>query len=160
MTPDYAAIAETFRASLPRSAETTLFRIDALDRLGIPVMQANLLWPDRPTIIGHGYGLTEAEAATGALGELCEEVHVGAWVKRQTPVEASYNALVTRFGKAGVADPLTLCLPAGSDYDPDATRAWLPARRYPTDESVLVPLEWLAIASGQLGGRPTLVTPI
>ena len=160
MTTDYAAIAETFRASMPRNAETTLFRIDGLDRLGIPVMQANLLWPERPTVVGHGYGLTEAEAATGALGELCEEVHVGDWVMRQQPVEASYNALVARHGTGGVADPLTLCLPAGSDYNPDQSRAWLPARRYPTDETVLVPLEWLAIATSQLGGRPALVTPI
>ncbi len=160
MTTDYAAIAETFRASMPHAAETTLFRIDALDRLGIPVMQANLLRPDHATVVGHGYGLTEAEAATGALGELCEEVHVGAWVMRQEPVEASYNALVGRYGASGVADPLTLCLPAGSDYDPDQSRAWLPARRYPSDETVLVPLEWIAIASSQLGGRPALVTPI
>lgn len=160
MTPDYAAIAETFRDSLPRTAETTLFRIDALDRLGIPVMQANSLSPDRPTIVGHGYGLAEAEAATGALGELCEEVHVGAWVVRQEPVVASYDSLVARLGARGVADPLTLCLPAGSDYRPDQPRAWLPARRYPSDEAVLVPLEWLAIASYQLGGREPLITPI
>ena len=160
MNPDYASIAALFRESMPRSAETTLFRIDGLDRLGIPVMQANLLSPDFPTIVGHGYGLTEAEAATGALGELCEEVHVGAWVMRQEPVEASYNTLVARVGMRGVADPLTLCLPAGSTYDPDESRAWLPARRYPSDETVLVPLEWLAIASHQLGGRKGLVTPI
>ena len=160
MTPDYASIAETFRSSMPPTAETTVFRIDALDRLGIPVVQANLLTPERPTIVGHGYGLTEAEAATGALGELCEEVHLGTWVMRQEPTQASYNTLVARLGARGVADPLTLCLPAGSDYDPDAPRTWLPARRYPSDEQVLVPLEWIAIASYQLGGHLGLITPI
>lgn len=160
MTQDHSAIAALFRASMPTDAQTTSFRIDSLDRLGIPVVQANLVSPDRPTIIGHGYGLTEAEATTGALGELCEEVHVGAWVKRQTPVQASYNSLLARLGATGVADPLTLCLPAGSPYDPDAVRAWLPARRYPSDETVLVPLEWVAIASYQLDGRPGLITPI
>ena len=160
MTQDHADIAALFRASMPAGAEIASFRIDSLDRLGIPVVQANLISPDRPTIIGHGYGFTEAEAATGALGELCEEVHVGAWVKRQTPVQASHAALVARLGEAGVADPLTLCLPAGSDYDPDTVRAWLPARRYPTDETVLVPLEWVAIAQYQMGERPGLITPI
>ena len=160
MTPDYAAIAETFRASMPPTAETTVFRIDGLDRLAIPVVQANLLTPERPTIVGHGYGLTEAEAATGALGELCEEVHLGTWIMRQEPVEASYDALVGRLGARAVADPLTLCLPAGSDYDPDAARAWLPMRRYPSDEQVLVPLEWIAIAAYQLRARQALITPI
>ncbi len=160
MTPDYAAIAETFRSSMPQTAETTVFRIDSLDRLGIPVVQANLLTPERPTIVGHGYGLTEAEAATGALGELCEEVHLGTWIMRQEPVQASYSALVARLGVRGVADPLTLCLPAGSEYDPEQARAWLPARRYPSDETVLVPLEWIAIASYQLRGRDALITPI
>ena len=160
MTQDHAAIAALFRASMPPEAETLAFRIDGLDRLDIPVVQANLVTPDRPTVIGHGYGFTEAEAATGALGELCEEVHLGTWLKRQEPVEASYPALVARLGAAGVADPLTLCLPAGSDYDPDTTRRWLPARRYPSDDTVLVPIEWVAIAPYQLGGHPGLITPI
>ncbi len=160
MTQDHAEIAALFRASMPPEAETLAFRIDPLDRLGIPVVQANLLTPDRPTVIGHGYGFTEAEAATGALGELCEEVHLGTWLKRQEPVEASYAALLARLGPSGVADPLTLCLPAGSDYDPQATRRWLPARRYPSDDTVLVPIEWVAIAPYQLGGRAGLITPI
>lgn len=160
MILDHSAIAALFRASMPAGAETLSFRIDSLDRLGIPVVQANLVSPDRPTIIGHGYGLTEAEAATGALGELCEEVHLATWLCRQTPVQASYADLVARLGTAGVADPLTLCLPAGSPYDPGVPRAWLPARRYPTDETVLVPLEWVAIAQYQMGGRSGLVTPI
>ncbi len=160
MTLSHSDIAALFRASMPADAETLSFRIDSLDRLGVPVVQANLVAPDRPTIIGHGYGLTEAEAETGALGELCEEVHVGAWVARQSLVEDSYTALTARLGTASVADPLTLCLPAGAEYDPDAIRAWLPARRYPTDETVLVPLEWVAIAPYQLRGRPSLITPI
>ncbi len=160
MRLDRAGIAATFRASLAGHGETTVFRIDGLDRLGVPVVQANLISPDRPTVIGHGYGLGEEEAATGALGELCEEVHVGAWVKRQPVVEASYRDLVARYGGRGVADPLTLCLPAGSPYHPDDARAWLPARRYPTDEAVLVPAEWLAIGRDQLHGRPALITPI
>ncbi len=160
MTQDHAAIAELFRASMPGEAETLAFRIDSLDRLGIPVVQANLLSPDRPTVIGHGYGFTEAEAATGALGELCEEVHLGTWLKRQVPVEASFTTLVARLGRSGVADPLTLCLPAGSEYDPDHTRRWLPVRRYPSDDTVLVPIEWVAIAPYQLGGHLGLITPI
>ncbi len=160
MTQDHAAIAALFRDSMPDGAETFAFRIDSLDRLGIPVVQANLVSPERPTVIGHGYGFTEAEAATGALGELCEEVHLGTWLKQQHPVEASYNALVARLGASGVADPLTLCLPAGSDYDPDAARRWIPARRYPSNETVLVPIEWVAIAPYQLDGHPGLITPI
>ncbi len=157
---DLAAVADLFRASLPKDATVRTFRIDGLDRLGIPVVQADLLQDDRPPVIGHGYGFTEAEAATGALGELCEEVHLAGWLRRQEPVLGSHADLAARLGHRAVADPLTLCLPAGSDYDPDAVRAWLPARRYPSDETVLVPIEWLAIAPYQLGDRPRLITPI
>jgi ribosomal protein S12 methylthiotransferase accessory factor len=99
---------------MPKAAHVSVFRIDSLDRIGIPVAQANLLLPDEPATIGYGYGFTEDEAAVGALGELCEEVHVGAWVKRAPRTVASYAELLRARGPGGVVDPLTLCLPAAA----------------------------------------------
>ena len=75
------AVAGLFRDSLPPSDHISTFRIDQLDRIGVPVVQANLILPNEPATIGYGYGLTTIEAEVGALGELCEEVHVGTWVK-------------------------------------------------------------------------------
>ena len=154
------AVADAFRATMPADSHLSVFRIDGLDRIGVPVVQANLILRDEPATIGYGYGFTPIEAEVGALGELCEEVHVGAWVKRAPRVTASYAELLRARGPRGVADPLTLCLPAGSPYTPDMTLAWVQARRWPTDETVLVPREWVAAYPYQLGEAPKLVTPI
>ena len=105
--------------------DVTVFRIDGLDRIGIPVVQANLILPDEPATTGYGYGFTEEEAAVGALGELCEEVHVGTWLARAPRVVASYAELARARGARGVVDPLTLCLPAGSAYTPEMPLSWV-----------------------------------
>ncbi len=101
-------VAEAFRATMPKEAHVSVFRIDSLDRIGIPVAQANLILPEEPATIGYGYGFETIEAEVGALGELCEEVHVGAWVKRTPRTVASYAELVRAHGRRGVVDPLTL----------------------------------------------------
>ncbi len=108
MSNDLQAVADAFRATMPAGSEVTYFRIDGLDRIGIPVVQANLILADEPATIGYGYGFEAIEAEVGAIGELCEEVHVGAWVKRTPRTVASYAELVRAHGRRGVVDPLTL----------------------------------------------------
>ncbi len=159
--PDLHAVADAFRAALPPQGRVLVFRIDGLDRVGIPVVQATLLMPGQHATIGYGYGFETIEAELGALGELCEEVHVGDWVARTPYRTASYAALRRELGPEGVVDPLTLCLPAGCNYDDDTELDWVPAQRWPEPEAVLVPREWVAAYPYQLGGRvPRLITPI
>jgi ribosomal protein S12 methylthiotransferase accessory factor len=93
-------VAEAFRATMPKEAHVSVFRIDSLDRIGIPVAQANLILPDEPATIGYGYGFRDDRGEVGALGELCEEVHVGAWVKRAPRLVASYAELLRRAGSS------------------------------------------------------------
>jgi ribosomal protein S12 methylthiotransferase accessory factor len=156
-----AEVAEAFRATMPKEAHVSVFRIDSLDRIGIPVAQANLILPDEPATIGYGYGFTGEEAAVGALGELCEEVHVGAWMKAAPRTVASWAELVRARGERGVVDPLTLCLPAGSAWTPETPLSWVEARRWPTDERVMVPREWVAAYPYQMGeDKPRLIMPI
>jgi ribosomal protein S12 methylthiotransferase accessory factor len=159
--PSLHEVAEAFRATMPKEAHVSVFRIDSLDRIGIPVAQANLILPDEPATIGYGYGFETIEAEVGALGELCEEVHVGAWVKRAPRLVASYAELVRARGERGVVDPLTLCLAAGSPYTPDMPLSWVEARRWPSEEAVMVPREWIAAYPYQLGeDKPRLIMPI
>jgi ribosomal protein S12 methylthiotransferase accessory factor len=47
-----------------------------------------------------------------------------------------------------VVDPLTLCLPAGSKVGADTELEWVEARRYPTGEVVLVPIDVVAVSPG------------
>ncbi|TCZ64945.1 YcaO-like family protein [Roseicella aquatilis] len=160
-TAELREVADAFRATMPEGAHVSVFRIDSLDRIGIPVAQANLLLPDEPATIGYGYGFEPIEAEVGGLGELCEEVHVGAWLKRAPRVVASYAELVRARGPRGVVDPLTLCLAAGSPWTPDMPLPWVEARRWPSDEAVLVPREWVAAYPYQLGGEAArLIMPI
>ncbi len=157
MSDDLRAVADAFRASMPDGAQVTTFRIDHLDRTGVPVVQANLILPSEPATIGYGYGFTEVEAQVGALGELCEEVHAGRHLANAPRVIGSHAEL-SRHRLA--ADPLTLCLPAGSDYTPDLVLPWVEAQIWPSGERVLVPREWVAAYPYQLGEPARLIMPI
>ena len=156
MTAGLQDIADAFRGSLPAGGQLALSRIDGLDRLGLPVVQAAWLAPDGTAVTGYGYGMTELEAQVGALGELCEEVHVGAWLARAPRVQASFAEL----GAGAAVDPLTLCLPAGADYTPDTTLSWVAGYRWPGGAPVLVPTEWVAAHAYQMAEQPRLITPI
>ena len=153
-------VAIAFRESLPPESDVTVFRIDGLDRTGIPVAQANLLLPNEPATTGYGYGFEPVEAEVGALGELCEEVHCAAALERLPRLNASYAELVRMRGRRGVVDPLTLCLPAGCLYTDDMVLPWVEGRRWPASEPVLVPREWVAAYPYQLREAPRLITPI
>lgn len=159
-TTDLQAVADAFRATMPAESDVTYFRIDGLDRIGVAVVQANLILTGEPATTGYGYGLTEIEAQVGALGELCEEVHVGKWLGRAPRVVASHAELARTRGERAAVDPLTLCLSAGSDYTPDTPLSWVEARRWPSGEAVLVPREWVAAYPYQLREPARLIMPI
>ncbi|MES2711472.1 MAG: YcaO-like family protein [Pseudomonadota bacterium] len=153
-----ASVAAAFRECLRDEGDLTVFRIDALDRTGVPVVQANLIAPGKPATTGYGYGFDPVQAEVGALGELCEEVHVERQVARITPIRGSYAALSAQ---RPTIDPLTLCLPAGSHYSPEMELDWMEARRWPDGEITLLPVEWVAAYPYQMAHGPArLITPI
>ena len=94
------------------------------------------------------------------MGGVVRGVHVGAWLKRTPERLATRAELVAEYGERGVADPLTLCLPAGSAYSDDMTLSWVSARRHGDDAPVLVPREWVAAYPYMLDAPAKLITPI
>ena len=152
-------IAATYRRHLP-PGELQAFRVDALDHLGVPVVSARLIQDDGTTLEGIGYGASAEEAMVGALGELSEEAHCEQALRAMLRTQGSYVELVDAHGACGVVDPLTLCLPAGSDYSPDKPLSWVRARRVSSGETVFVPEEFAADSPRQLHCAAPLVTPI
>ena len=151
-------VATAFRESLAGEGELTLFRIDTLDRTGVPVVQANLIAPGKPATTAYGYGFSTIQAEVGALGELCEEAHTDRHLQAITPIHGSYAALSRQ---RLVLDPLSLCLPAGSEYTAGMELAWMEARRWPDGAAALLPMEWVAAYSYQMAHGPArLITPI
>jgi len=133
------------------------FAIDPLDRVGVPTWSA-LLYRDGneapPDGGGQGYGVTAADARTGAYGEMTEGVHAIAAIGRATPRRATYRDLVGEVGARGVVDPVSLCLSAGSPYTPAMPLDWLPVTRWATGETVFVPAEFVAITGDGLPALP------
>ena len=165
---NHIEIAQAYRRHLPAGVLHT-FRIDALDCLGVPVVTVRLTQDDGTTFEGIGYGATAEEAMVSALGELSEEAHCERALREMPRVVGSHVELLRQYGERGVVDPLTLCLPAGSSYQPEQPLVWVAARRVATGESVLIPEEFAADSGLQLrrsGRAPMglhlipLVTPI
>lgn len=153
------AARDAYARAMP-PGELLLFRDDAIDRVGIPVVASSLRMKDGPWITSHGYGATEEEGMVSAIGELAEEVFSERTLMTLPRFHGSYNELVRMRGNAGVADPLTLSLPAGSPYHPDMLLTWVEMQRLSTGERVLVPEEYVAIHPSQLHGRSPLILPI
>ncbi|HZH14601.1 MAG TPA: YcaO-like family protein [Archangium sp.] len=153
------AARDAYARAMP-PGELLLFRDDAIDRVGIPVVASSLRMKDGPWITSHGYGATEEEGMVSAIGELAEEVFSERTLMTLPRFHGSYNELVRTRGSAGVADPLTLSLPAGSPYHPDMLLTWVEMQRLSTGERVLVPEEYVAIHPSQLHGRSPLILPI
>ncbi|NMO15760.1 YcaO-like family protein [Pyxidicoccus fallax] len=150
---------EAYARAMP-PGELLLFRDDAIDRVGIPIVASSLRMKDGPWMTSHGYGATEDEAMVSAIGGLAEEVFAETNLRTLPRVHGSYRALVRGRGPSGVVDPLTLCLPAGSPYHPDLPLTWVEVERLSTGERVLMPEEYVAIHPGQLQGRSPLILPI
>ena len=160
--PDAAA---AYIDSMP-PGRVELFSLTPLDRTGIPCWNIIFLAADgKPfkgeTPHGVGYGATDADAIIGTTGELAEAVHSASGFAALPIRTASFAALRAELGARGVADPLTLCLPAGSAVNADTIMDWVPAQRWPSGETVLVPAEMAACATGDLRpGATPFTTPI
>lgn len=167
MTDPLSRAVERYRRALP-AGRLYDFPLTGLDRLGVPVHAFSLfVEPDAgmawPVCEGVGYGETGLQAEVGALGELTEEVSSSRALARMPRETGSFRELLARHGAAGVVDPLTLCLEAGSGYSPDVVLEWVATRRLATGETVRVPVEFVACAGMDVppvNGIARLVTPI
>ncbi len=165
LPPDLPDAAAAYIESMP-PGRVELFSLTPLDVTGVPCWNAIFLNGDGTrfhgvTPHGVGYGTTDAEAIIGTTGELAEAVHSAGAIGRFPRRTGSYNALAAELGMRGVADPLTLCLEAGSAVDGDTAMEWVPATRWPSGDTVLVPTEIAACSVGDFtpGYRP-FTTPI
>lgn len=153
--------AQAYRDVLSRFGQVVDFDISGLDRLGVPVTSCSLLVDGSARHHGNGYGATPAAAELSGLGELAEGVLAAAHVAalRIRARRGSYQELVVAEGLDRVADPKTLCLPAGSPYTPSMPLSWVPLERCRTGEMVWVPLDLVASDPAELDG-PGLVVPV
>ena len=140
--------------------EVVAFPITAIDRVGIPVWIV-ALFPGDATLdgimpYGVGYGATDEAAVLGGLGEIAEMVCPTLTLRARNRIWGSYTALVDALGERSVADPLTLCLPAGSPVAHGTMLDWVEAKRWADGSSVLVPIELVAYSAQDLptGYRP------
>ena len=136
------------------------FPLAPLDRTGIPVWFVSLFLDD-PFFVGAmpsgiGYGATDDEALIGAVAEIAENLMPSLAVMPRKKERASYDDLVRVYGVNSVADPLTLCLPAGSPVGRGTVLEWTAATRAKTGEIVLMPLDIAATDYFELseGYRP------
>ncbi|WP_294171710.1 YcaO-like family protein [uncultured Sphingomonas sp.] len=160
------AVVRAYTEALPPS-DWFLFDMSPLDVTGVPAWKA-AMFPHDPAAAGcemqqgTGYGATPEQAMIAATAECLEEVRARLGFARKPQVEGSYNQLVRGRGQEGVADPLEFCLPAGSPVDRDTPLSWVEARRWFSDEPVLVPVDVAALTADHLppGYRPftTLIT--
>lgn len=124
------------------------FNLAGLDRTGIPVWFVALFLDD-PFYVGAmpsgiGYGATDDEALIGAVAEIAENLMPSVALlprKGDNQAAVSYTDLVRVYGASAVADPLTLCLPAGSPVGRDTPLDWTKAVRARNGESVWMPLD-------------------
>jgi ribosomal protein S12 methylthiotransferase accessory factor len=165
LPPDLPEAAAAYIESMP-PGRVELFSLAPLDHTGVACWNAIFLNADGTrfhgvTPHGVGYGTTDAEAIIGTTGELAEAVHSATAIHRFPRRTASYAALAAELGPRGVADPLTLCLPAGSPVDHDTVMEWVPAHRWPGGETVLVPTEIAGCSVGDFSpGYQPFTTPI
>lgn len=155
---------EAYAEVLGRFGRVLDFDISALDHLGVPVTSCSLLVGGRITHQGNGYGLTEEAARVSGLGELAEGVLSAGQLRdlRERGRLATFAELVAREGRDRVADPATLCLPAGSPWEAGTVLDWVPLVRVRTGEQVWAPLDLVASDAADLEGAagPGLVPPV
>ncbi len=143
-----AHAAEAYRDAMP-PGRLRLFDIGPLDSLGLSVYVAGFCGDSGLVFDGFGYGAGPDEALVGALGELSETAHLEAALRGAAVEIASSAEMTARHGVDRVLDPLTLCLPAGSDYAPTDRLAWIGVRRWPDSATGFAPLESIAATPGQ-----------
>lgn len=156
--------AEMYAAALPggTGSDVEEYDLTGLDRVGVPFRSVTLHADPasgRPKQGGQGFGIDAEAARTGAYGEVTEEYRSWAALADAPRRSGSFAELRRELGTEGVADPRTLCLEAGSDYDDDRVLQWLPTRRLRASagsvelgETVLVPAELVASNPTDLRG--------
>jgi ribosomal protein S12 methylthiotransferase accessory factor len=150
---DLGPAAHAYLDAFPKG-DVVAFPIHPLDRLGLPVWVV-ALFPEDPALggimpYGVGYGATDEAAVLGGLGEIAEMVWPTLTLGARGKTRGSYAELVRTVGARAVADPLTLCLPAGSPVDHATVLEWVEARRWADGSSVLVPIDLAAYSSKEL----------
>ncbi len=144
---------ETYKQALAPALETgTLFEfpLAGMDRLGLPLWNVALIGEDGALSDGFGYGPTLEAAQTSAWGETVEWYWAREALKQMPRVAGSYAELA-QFGKS-VIDPVALNLSAGSDYSQENTVCtWIEAKRWPSQESIWVPIEFVAPCAADIG---------
>lgn len=156
---DLLRAADLYREAMP-SGRLRTFDITPLDRLGVPVVAATFAGASGFLNDGFGYGASPEEALVGALGEISETAHLDEALRR-VPVEvASFAEMTARHGADRVLDPLTLCLPAGSDHDAATPLAWVGVSRLGDGAAGFAPLDAVAMAPGQWRRRAAGARPL
>ena len=157
---DLPDAARAYLEAFPKG-EIVAFPIDPIDRVGVPVWIVALFPEDEPLLdgvmpYGVGYGFDEGQAILGAMGEIAEMVFPALSLGAREKVRGSYADLVASEGAQAVADPLTLCLPAGSPVGRDTMLEWVHAVRHADGSGVLVPIDLAAYNTAELspGYRP------
>ncbi|NVD45296.1 YcaO-like family protein [Qipengyuania atrilutea] len=135
--------------------EIVAFPIDPIDRVGIPVWIVALFPEDQPRLdgvmpYGVGYGMDEGQAILGAMGEIAEMAFPALSLGAREKTRGSYAELAASVGERSVADPLTLCLPAGSSVGRDTQLEWVEGVRHTDGSTVLVPIDLAAYNSAEL----------
>ena len=152
-------------ASMPQG-RVELFSLSSLDHTGVACWNAIFLNQDGTRwhgVVPHGvgYGVDDDGAIIGTTGELAEAVHSATQIHRVERRTGSYASLSAQLGTRAVQDPLTLCVPAGSPVDADTILEWVPARRWPSGETVWLPIDIAACSVGDLSpGYQPFTTPI
>ncbi len=141
---------DLFRAGMP-TREVHEFRLDALDRLGIPLWGVFAWAEDGDFSDGYGYGSDSVGAQVGAWGEVLENYWATASLRTMPRKTASYNALLE--GGEAAIDPVLLCLNAGAHYTADTPIVWTTAKRWPSGGPVWVPLEAAAIMTSDIANE-------
>ena len=151
---DLPEAARRYLDAFPKG-EIVAFPIDPIDRVGIPVWIVALFPEDQPLLdgvmpYGVGYGANEGQAILGAMGEIAEMVFPALSLSQREKVRGSYADLKANVGERAIADPLTLCLPAGSPVGRDTALEWVEAVRHADSSTVLVPIDLAAYNSAEL----------
>ena len=148
--PALAAYRAAYAPALAAGARCFEFSQTALDRLGLPLWTVASVDADGTLSDGFGYGPTLAAAQASAWGEAVEWHLAREWFRHAPRVRGTFAAL--RADGKPALDPISLCLSAGSRYSHDDTALdWVEARRHPTRESVLIPVEFAAPRFADLG---------
>jgi ribosomal protein S12 methylthiotransferase accessory factor len=160
--PDAAA---RYVDSMP-DGRVELFPLSPLDRTGVACWNAIFLNRDGTrwhgvAPHGVGYGVDDDTAIIGTTGELAEAVHSALGIWRLPRRTGSTHALRAELGARHVADPVSLVLPAGSPVDDQTVLEWVPASRWPSGETVWLPIDIAACSVGDLApGYTPFTTPI